>query len=89
MLSSQSHLLDKLAILISTIEPTKRHIISVTAKFYDPLGFVSPVIVQFKILFQELCSSKVDWDEPLSGHLLDKWRTLVSGFQGITTSIPR
>ena len=81
--------LNELAILISTIEPTKRHIVGVTAKFYDPLGFVSPVIVRFKILFQELCSSKVDWDVPLSGHLLDKWRALVSGFQGITTSIPR
>ena len=80
--------LNELAILISTIEPTKRHIVGVTAKFYDPLGFVSPVIVRFKILFQELCSSKVDWDVPLSGHLLDKWRALVSGFQGIT-SIPR
>ena len=81
--------LNELVILISAIEPTKRHIVGVTAKFYDPLGFVSPVIVCFKILFQELCSSKVDWDVPLSGHLLDKWRALVSGFQGITTSIPR
>ena len=52
--------LNELAILISAIQPTKIHIVGVIAKFYDPLRFVSPVIVRFKILFQELCSSKVD-----------------------------
>ena len=81
--------LNEIEILISSIEPTKRHIVGVTAKYYDPLGFVSPVIVRFKILFQELCISKVDWDEPLTGNLLEKWQTLVSGFRGVTTSFPR
>ena len=30
--------LNELAILISAIEPTKRHIVGVTEKFYNPLG---------------------------------------------------
>ena len=70
-------------------ETTKRHIIGVATKFYDPLGFISPITVQFKILFQELCMSKIDWDEPLSGSLLCKWEALVSNFQPVTISIPR
>ena len=41
------------------------------------------------MFFQELCTSKIGWDEPLSGQPLSKWRQLVSGFQGVTTSIPR
>ena len=58
-------------------------------KFYDHIGFVSSVIIRFKMLFQELCTSKIGWDEPLSAQPLNKWRQLVSGFQGVTTSIPR
>ena len=42
-----------------------------------------------RFYFKELCSSEIHWDVPLSGCLLEKWRALVSGFQGITTSIPR
>ena len=40
---------------ILATEPTKRHIVSVTGRFYDPLGIIQPVIVTFKIFIQELC----------------------------------
>jgi len=45
----------------------KRKVISTASKMYDPLGMISPITVQFKILFQELCKDKKDWDEPLEG----------------------
>ena len=76
--------------LARELEPTKRHIVSVVGRFYDPLGFISPVVIQFKILFQELCRTKLDWDEPLDGELLRKWRSLISDLQDSpTVSIPR
>ena len=81
--------LNELAIQIKSTEPTKRKIVAIATKFYDPIGFVAPVIIRFKTLFQELCTSKIAWDEPLSGELLIKWKRLVSEFQGVTTSIPR
>ena len=70
--------LEDVAQMAKDLEPTKRHVVSVVGKFYDPLGFLSPVIVRFKILFQKLCESKVDWDQPLSGRLLEKWRCLIA-----------
>ena len=63
--------------LASECRPTKRNIAAVAAKFYDPIGFISPVVVQFKLLFQELCESKADWDDTLEGHLRVKWDKLV------------
>lgn len=49
--------------LSSTMEPTKCNVISVVEWFYDTLGILAPVIislVQFKIFFQGLCSSRLD-----------------------------
>ena len=44
---------------------TKTSVLKIAAGMYDPLGIVSPVLVGLKVLFQELCSSKVEWDEEL------------------------
>lgn len=52
--------LSELAILVGNAEPTKRRIVGVDSKFYDPLGFTSPIPTQFKMLLQELCRSKID-----------------------------
>ena len=62
------------------IELTKRNIISVASRFYDPFGVLSPFTVRFKILFQELCMKEVGWDEPLSGELL-RWRGLLKSLK--------
>ena len=56
-----------------TLSPTKKNLLSVLASLFDPLGVVSPVIVCAKILFQEVCKDKVDWDENFTEELLHKW----------------
>ena len=43
--------------------PTKRNLVSLIGKFYDPLGYLSPVVIKYKILFQQLCQSKIEWDD--------------------------
>lgn len=83
--------LNELANAMRSLKATKRQIVGVTARLYDPLGYMSPVIIRIKMFFQELCSSKLEWDEPLTGQLLNKWNinALLSGFKGVVTSIPR
>ncbi len=51
----------------------KRNILKVFAGMYDPLGFLSPVIVGMKVLSQELCVSKVDWDERITSEIEKSW----------------
>ena len=56
---------------------TKRAILGATSKFYDPLGILSPVIILSKIIFQAICKSKVDWDDPVDSFLHEQWLKLV------------
>ena len=45
---------------------TKRRMMSIIGKFYDPIGFLSPVVIKFKVFFKEL---NLEWDEELSEEL--------------------
>ena len=56
---------------------TKRDVLAATAKMYDPLGLLCPVIVRLKIFFQELCRCKRDWDDPLQEQHLTEWKQMV------------
>jgi len=47
----------------------KRLVLKLTVKVFDPLGFLSPLVIRLKILFQVLCSEKVNWDQPLRGEM--------------------
>ena len=40
-----------------------RELIEIVGRFYDPIGVLSPVVVSFKVLIQEICESCVDWDQ--------------------------
>lgn len=60
------------------LEPTKRNILSILASLYDPLGVVSPIAVDLKVLLQELCVNKGSWDEKLTGEWLRRWECWVS-----------
>ena len=58
-------------------ESTKRNVISIASNSYDPLGFMSPIIIQMKLLFQSLCDDGLEWDVPLTGKLRSNWLKLV------------
>ena len=75
---------------IVSLQPTKRNVVGMTARFFDPLGVLSPVTVRFKMFFQTLCEEKIGWDDPFSEELLAKWNRLLKTLQGSTAiSIPR
>ena len=39
--------LTEIANFARNLKPTKRNVVSVAAKFYDPFGFLSPIIIEF------------------------------------------
>ena len=56
------------------LKVTKRNILSVSARLFDPLGLLCPVVVKAKILLQELWILKLDWDESIPQHLHTDWQ---------------
>ena len=56
---------------------TKRGIVSDTARSFDVLGWIAPVILQMKVVFQKLWQIKVGWDEELPAEIQSQhkqWR---------------
>ena len=43
---------------------TKRVLLSATARFFDPLGLGSPIILPLKVMFQKACCQEIGWDDP-------------------------
>ena len=54
---------------------TRRGILSVVASVYDPLGLVSPVILQGKLLLQDLCRLDIGWDAEMPMEMKKKWQS--------------
>ena len=49
-----------------SVLPTKRSILGIIAKFYDPVSLIQPVIIKLKLLFQEVCLTNVDCDSKIT-----------------------
>jgi hypothetical protein len=58
---------DELVQYAKTLPETKRSLLRITVKIYNPLGLLSPFTITMKTLFQGLCTEKLDWDETLTG----------------------
>ncbi|XP_037050902.1 uncharacterized protein LOC119084808 isoform X2 [Bradysia coprophila] len=55
------------------IPPTKRSMLSETASLFDPLGWLAPVIVRAKIMFQDLWKEGLDWKQELPKNIASVW----------------
>ena len=76
---------DSLSILPRPLDvpATKRGVVRMAATIFDPLGFVSPYMLQVKLLIQKLWVLKLDWDEGFSGPELSWWQSWMSELQTV------
>ncbi|GFU46779.1 integrase catalytic domain-containing protein [Trichonephila clavipes] len=66
---------------------TKREVLSVIAKLYDPLGFLGPVIAKAKVFLQQLWQCKLYWDDLLPNSIANEWREFVTTLKCIEECI--
>ena len=63
------------------IVPSKRRILSLISSIYDPVGFLQPLTVKLKLLFQSICRSGISWDNPIGELVYKKWLNIVENFK--------
>lgn len=69
---------------------TKRSILSESSRVFDPLGFLAPITIVFKILLQRLWLKQCSWDEQITGDLEKKWKDIRTNMHYIENlRIPR
>ena len=67
------------------LELTKRNVLRISAMFYDPLGLISPITLQFRLIFKSLCTKKLSWDSPIPLHYAVKWKKLLHNLKSLNT----
>ncbi len=88
--SEKDVLLYPVKMIPTTQITTKRDILQQTSRLYDPLGLLNPVTIRAKLLLQELWKQNHDWDTPLPDEIQEKWHSIVTDFNSVTsTTFPR
>ncbi|XP_075150882.1 uncharacterized protein LOC142224991 [Haematobia irritans] len=69
---------------------TKREVLSIIARLFDPLGWLAPVVVTAKIIMQQLWLDNIQWDDQLRPLTLLRWKNFVLTYKDIgLIQIPR
>jgi hypothetical protein len=69
---------------------TKRAILSRVAQLFSPLGLLGPVIVQVKLILQELWKCQVEWDDAVPSNIRVAWLKFQDQLEKIhQVTIPR
>ena len=53
---------DEIVSFSSTLTLTKSNILKIANMFFDPLGFLCPIVLQVKLIFNKICILKTGWD---------------------------
>ena len=62
---------------------SKREVLATTAKLFDPVGLISPIIVPLKLVFQKLCKQNKDWDESIDESILKDWNDALKDMRNV------
>ena len=55
---------------------TKRKVLSIGSGIFDPLGLISPISLQYKLLIRALWQQGLDWDDPIPEEFVTVWEKL-------------
>ncbi|XP_078051966.1 uncharacterized protein LOC144478120, partial [Augochlora pura] len=74
----------------SSTSMTKRRLLSEIAKIYDPLGWLSPIVIRAKILMQSQWIENLNWDDVVSDSTMRTWNTFCKDWSRLNElKIPR
>ena len=53
---------------------TRRGLLSISSSVFDPLGLVSPVILEARLIFRNVCQQGTNWDDPIPLQDAGRWK---------------
>ncbi|XP_065368859.1 uncharacterized protein LOC135961295 [Calliphora vicina] len=69
---------------------TKREVLSIIARLFDPAGWLAPVVITAKILMQQMWLDKIEWDDAIKPMALKKWQDFILRYNDIDSiKLPR
>jgi hypothetical protein len=69
---------------------TKREVLSIIAKLFDPAGWLSPLVIVAKMIMQQIWLDGSDWDVVLTPSTMARWKQFVENYSIIQEiHIPR
>ena len=69
---------------------TRRGILSTVSSLYDPLGLISPFVLQGKNILKQLCCDGMSWDETVPEEIKNTWNMWKKDIQLLSEiSVPR
>ncbi|KAK3736566.1 hypothetical protein QZH41_003141 [Actinostola sp. cb2023] len=71
--------------LSSLVVTTKREVVQVIGRIFDPLGYFSPCTLAAKVFLQDLWDKNVEWDAKLTDEQLRKWKHIVKETEPISS----
>lgn len=61
-------------LLLGEQKPTKRELLSILMRIFDPLGLLNHVLIFPKVLLQKVWRSGTSWDEKINDDLFVEWK---------------
>ena len=74
---------EKLLEFVKDKEITKRFLMRLIARVYDPLGLICPLMVSLKCALREVCELGVSWDERLPGKYVKLVRNWLENIENV------
>lgn len=66
---------------------SKRKLLSDISRIFDPFGWISPITIRAKLLFQKAWTTGVSWDEEVPEEIMLEWNQIKQDFQNIDSLI--
>ena len=62
---------------------TKSQMLSFLASVFDPLGLIVPLHLHGKLMFQQVCSMRISWEDELPVEMVHQWNRWISSMDDI------
>ena len=69
--------------MAENLELTKRNVLKIGSTFFDPPGIIALIVIQCKVIFQQICKEKINWDDLIPELIISTWNKFIACLKAI------